>query len=453
MCRLNSNFRFLLGYHIFETKEIVLDFKRISIRYLKTYFVFDLVSASPIGITIMNLFDHDDRFVMYTLTTARLVRYSRLRTMLEYFKQISTMWKIKNITHDIICLVMLAVFVVHFCACIAYAVPKIRFKVDGIHFPSNSWIVKADILPVKGSSRNIQYLYSVLMVSCHLYLAGTGSFIVEDTLEQIVFTFILIAGLINFAYIAAVIFQILSLTNVSELKYDDIMAQLHSYSIHKKLPSTLRHRLILYFENKFQKHLFREHSILLTLSEHFRNELNVFCTERLLKKIPIFDQLSVSAITDLTTYLKQDVFLPNDVLYVAGSKAEAMYFIVYGTVAFMLPNGKELCHFNSGDHFGEGTLVLNVGNLERPCTCVAVEFTECLRLESQDLWQLMRTNGDFENRITLIARDHYEKLIGLIRRTQNDELVAGRKRGGLLYDMRHGKLLSQQRPRHSLIKK
>lgn len=289
------------------------------------------------------------------------------------------------------------------------------------------------------------------MASCHFYLAGTGMYQIGDTLEQILFTTVFMTGMMYFMYIAALVFQVFNSVNVSENKFQEIMYQLHEYCLSKQLPSTLKHRMLMYYENKFQKHYFKEQAILMTLSEHFRDELFLFCTKRLLDKVPIFDGLSRCIIGDLSESLKQDVFLPNDVIYKANTTAEAMYFIVHGSVTFLLANGNEVCHFKDGDHFGEGSLIVKKKHHQRMCTALAIEMTECLRLDKADLYAFMARYGEFASKMTIVARNTFTELSARTKQMSSDEADAHSV--GLLHDLRHGKILLNRVPRPPLIRK
>lgn len=440
----------LLGYHVFETREIVLDPKRIVLRYLKTYFIFDFLGALSVNMIIMDILGIQQPYLLYFCACARLCRFARLKTMLTYFKQLTTMWNISEEACVVLCLVLMTFYMVHWWACIVFLVPKLRYKFF-MNLPTNSWIRQAKVLPTQDASQMSQYLNALVMASCHFYLAGTGMYKILDPYEQIIFTLVLTSGLVYFAYVAAVIFHLLSSTNVSKNKFEDIMMQLREYSRKKHLPAYISNRMIMYFENKFQQHYFREQAILMTLSEQLRNELAVYCTKRLVSKVSVFNGLSQLITSDLAAHLKQDMFLPNDILYFAGSIAEAMYFIVHGTVAFLLPDGKEMCHFQDGDHFGEASLIVKASHKIRSVTCVAIEFTECLRLDEDDLRHLMTIHDDFAHRMNIVARTNHRKLNELIK--QANTYASGVVGHDLLYDLRHDKLLQHRPARRQLVKK
>lgn len=60
-------------------------------------------------------------------------------------------------------------------------------------------------------------------------------------------------GYFYIAYATAVVLQTISSTSASESKYEDLVHNLTVYSKQLKMPPTLKCRLLLYYENKFQK--------------------------------------------------------------------------------------------------------------------------------------------------------------------------------------------------------
>lgn len=432
---------------MFETKEIVLDPKRICIRYLKSFWIFDFLGSIPILIHILDAFGVPrHKLVIYAMSAARLFRYARLCTMLKYLRRITDTMKVKKMTHDIFRLILMTFFLVHWWTCFVFIVPKFRYKL--MHdLPINSWIVQANILPNYHSNSLIIYINALVMTSSHFYSAGTGSHAVRDATEQFLFIILYMSGVIYFAYILAMVLELMNSASVSESQYEHILCELREYTAAKQVRPKLRERLVSYYESKFQKHYFREQAILMTLSEHFREELSLFCTTRLLEKVGIFQGLSQFIINDVTSHLKPDMFLQNDVVYLTGAPAQCMFFIAHGTVAVFRPNGKEICHYQDGEHFGEGSIILETMNSNRTNNCVAIETTECLRLEKKDLSRLMSTYPDFKQRMYTIAIEKYQQFNELVKIADDDTLSTGTTQHDVLMDLQHDKVLRPSRRR------
>lgn len=70
--------------------------------------------------------------------------------------------------------------------------------------------------------------------------------------------------------------------------------------------------------------------------------MNIYVCMNLMKKVPILKDLPSSISTSIVPSLRQEIFLPNDIIVKAGTIGDCMYFIHCGTVAVYTPTGKEV---------------------------------------------------------------------------------------------------------------
>lgn len=77
----------------------------------------------------------------------------------------------------------------------------------------------------------------------------------------------------------------------------------------------------------------------------------------LVKKVPILKDLPPIVTAGMVPCLRQEVFLPNDIIVKAGTIGDCMYFIHCGTVAVYTPTGKEVI-LDFGYLFGFITSIL-----------------------------------------------------------------------------------------------
>lgn len=193
-----------------------------------------------------------------------------------------------------------------------------------------------------------------------------------------------------------------------------------------------------------------QQAILSTLSEHLRQELFLHSCKSLVDKVGLFQGLSKATIGDIVGYLKQEVYLPNDVIIAAGSTAEAMYFIANGTVTVTLPSGKEITHLEDGDHFGGVSLILKATEQIRMANVVAIEMTECFRIDKKDLWRCITLYEEFANRIGKMAQERYDAMKA---EEDNESEIQLQERADVLHELREGKILFRSRKRQTFSNK
>lgn len=262
--------------------------------------------------------------------------------------------------------------------------------------------------------------------------------------EQILCSIMMISGLFFFSFILSVTLRIVKSANASESKYDELINQLNEYMRNKNFPTLLRSRLLLYYENRFQKHYFKENAILSTLSEHLKYEMFLHTCKGLVEKVSLFHGLSKTVVGSIVAVLKHEVYLPNDLICKAGAPGDCMYFINFGTVAIVLPNGREYCHLEDGDHFGEICIVLDDSHQVRTANVIAIEITEVFKLDKKDFKTYVKNQEQILKKLEKTASERYRELSVLEERATEDN----KKRYNVVHELRQGRILE-----HSLRKR
>jgi len=115
--------------------------------------------------------------------------------------------------------------------------------------------------------------------------------------------------------------------------------------------------------------------------------------EDILAQVPLFSELSRSALRRLAKGTVSRRFAGGDVIVGEGEQAVAFFFILSGRVEVVIgaegPSPTVLSTLDSGDFFGE--MALLDGYL-RSATVRAVEDTECLELWRWDFLAELRSN-------------------------------------------------------------
>lgn len=424
---------FFLGYLEVSTNEIILNQKKISIRYVSTYFFFDVLGVLPLTI----LYRESNTFAKPSSSPAvlgviKMFRCIRLATMLDYSRQITKLLKISDTHHKLIYLVVLYLYLLHFSACLIFLLPNLENYFYG-KLDNKSWVSQAKLL---NKSVQIRYVLSMHTAMCNFMSAGTGMYEIADTKDQIAFSLIMILGFGYTLFMTAVVLQMVSSTSASESKYEELVHNLHEYAIRKKMPHMLRLRLLLYYENRFQKRYFRESVILASLSEHLRYEILLHSCKHLFKKLTIFHGLSKVVLGTIIACLKQEVYLPNDVIIKADAPTDAMFLIGYGTLALYTIDGLEIMHLEDGDHIGEMGLLRP--DSDKLLNVVAIETSELYKLEKQDFFRIMHRYDDFAQRMQKVVAEE----LNVVGRLQ-DHLSRLHGKHDIINDLRHGKILEQ----------
>jgi len=122
-------------------------------------------------------------------------------------------------------------------------------------------------------------------------------------------------------------------------------------------------------------------------------------TWTMVARVPIFGGLGASDIADVMQLLDSRTARKGEVIARRGEKADAIYFIVSGTVEVELVDG-ETIRLRDGDFFGE--IAILTGHA-RNATVRACGETQLLVLEAHDLERLMNRVPEIGQRIRAVA--------------------------------------------------
>jgi len=114
----------------------------------------------------------------------------------------------------------------------------------------------------------------------------------------------------------------------------------------------------------------------------------------MLSRVPIFKGIDAQTIGELMAMLKARAISTGGVISAAGTRADAMYFVISGEVEASLQNRK--IRFRSGDFFGELALLEET---MRAATVIAIEPSRILALEADDFNHLLARHPGLVRRI------------------------------------------------------
>ena len=158
------NFR--TGYFTFDREEdeyiLVLKQPQASYHYMKTWFIFDLISSLPVDLLL--LFNMKSKTLLY-LRFPRMLRLMRLPRLFRYLNRWEQQIGISRQAFRMAKTLFLLFEFAHFSACMQF------FSAKFMDFPDSSWVVQANI---HEASKPEQYAYSVFTSLSHMLCIGYG---------------------------------------------------------------------------------------------------------------------------------------------------------------------------------------------------------------------------------------------------------------------------------------
>nr|XP_022907912.1 potassium/sodium hyperpolarization-activated cyclic nucleotide-gated channel 1-like [Onthophagus taurus] len=429
---INVVFCFISGYHNPQIREAVLRPKEIAIHYLKTYFVLDFFSSLPARWIYLS-----DTGKMIVILQ-RFVLYARVPTMFQYSRHITNLLQMSDTQHEIVSLIILSLFVLHWCACLLAIVDHLYIILGDKNM---SWFRYANLSNPNNHAMT-RYFWSLHVSMGHIYRLGGGFSPTESKFDYVTLSIITILGSAFFGYVIVIVLQAIGTINAAESKYEELLRQLYEYLRSKRVPVNINKRLTRYCEYRFQKRYFRTEAILATLSDHLRHEITLYTSRNLIGKVEIFKGLPRGLIGSIIACLNTEIYLKNDVIISAHKPLEYWYIISHGTVAMVHTSGLEICHLEDGDVFGCGHLM---DAMDYDVNIVAIEISEILRMTKRDFLRNMNNKTIYDRLMIAIDKRNDDIKKALDKRDPKLQ-----EREEVLYKIRKGTILESGFPRKKL---
>ncbi|KAK7798836.1 hypothetical protein U0070_009200 [Myodes glareolus] len=375
------NFR--TGIVVEEGAEILLAPRAIRTRYLRTWFLVDLISSIPVDyiFLVVELEPRLDAEVYKTARALRIVRFTKILSLLRLLRlsrlirYIHQWEEIFHMTYDlasavvrIFNLIGMMLLLCHWDGCLQFLVPMLQ------DFPSDCWVsmnrmvVRSApaLVPLglfclnsRGShgqqenhSWGRQYSHALFKAMSHMLCIGYGQQAPVGMPDVWLTMLSMIVGATCYAMFIGHATALIQSLDSSRRQYQEKYKQVEQYMSFHKLPADTRQRIHEYYEHRYQGKMFDEESILGELSEPLREEIINFTCRGLVAHMPLFAHADPSFVTAVLTKLRFEVFQPGDLVVREGSVGRKMYFIQHGLLS-VLARGARDTRLTDGSYFGE----------------------------------------------------------------------------------------------------
>nr|CAI5842928.1 unnamed protein product [Callosobruchus analis] len=419
---------FCRGYVDHKQKEIVLDLRKIVLRYLKTYCILDLTIlfldlAMLLG-TPPEHFHIQDMILNLLMQIALLGRAtSHIKILCILLERIISSRTIRVVIYH----AYFTILMLHYFTVLNVLVTKYAARAD-INFPPQSWLTSV----FRGKKYKLGNIYfeSQVLIGCYFF----GIYYLKTKIrfipEQIFLTFVALVGRLYTLYLLADILLIFGTDSHSESRYEKFIVEVNEYMAAKNLPKDLRARLLRYYECKLQKHLYQEAEIMDSLSERLKMEMFLHFAMKLIQNNPTLRVLPASTLSILISKMKAETYLADDVICSIGKPHENIYFISSGTIAVFNSNDHELDHLEDGHDFGLdlGQNYAYVAMETSEVYYVKYEILQETTIQYHDIWKT------YEKRWLMLHHKYQE--LGERLREGGDTMLHELRRGQLLENLK-----------------
>jgi len=351
--------------------ELQNDNETLRTRYLKTWFIIDLLSAIPFEILFLN--------PLFGLL--RLLKIARVAQFMYYVRQKSVRFS------DYL---LLAYFffgltiIAHWLACGWIELKSYPVEMDNAtkYVTSLYWVVETLSTVGYGETNpttNIQYIYAMIIM---LFGVGMYGFIIGN------------------------VANILSKGNPARAQFFSNIEQLKTFVNYRNIPISLQKKIRDYYNYIWKKKLGFDESIFLSnLPAGLQNEVSVYLKREILEKIPLFSGVSDEFLKDVSLHMRPIVCVPDEFVFREGDYGNEMFFVIRGKLK-VITGSKEISSLADGDFFGE--IALFAENKIRTASVRSESYSDLYRLDNELFNEVLKQYPDIAQHIIQVAKKRTE---------------------------------------------
>ncbi|RWW33453.1 hypothetical protein BHE74_00021407 [Ensete ventricosum] len=371
--------------------------KRIAVRYLSTWFIFDACSTFPFQ-TISFFFNrHGNSLGFKLLSMLRLWRLHRVGSLfasLEKDIRFNYFWtrcaKLFSVT----------LFAVHFSGCFYYMIA------DRYPDPKRTWI-GAVIPNFRKDNLWIRYVTAIYWSITTLTTTGYGDLHAENTREMLFDIFYMFFNLGLTAYLIGNMTNLVVHGTSRTKSFRDTFQAASEFASRNKLPRHIEEQMLSHICLRFKTEELKQQETLNGLPKAIRSSIAEFLFYPIVEKVYLFQGASFNLIFQLVTEMQADYFPPKEDVILQNEALTDIYIIVSGAVEMRTyVDGVEKVQGRliAGEVFGEIGVLCHV---PQPFTIRTTELAQILRLQSAVLFNTIRES---RQDATIVMRNLFQKL-------------------------------------------
>uniref|UniRef100_A0A1J3FFZ5 Potassium channel n=1 Tax=Noccaea caerulescens TaxID=107243 RepID=A0A1J3FFZ5_NOCCA len=334
---------FFVGYLDKSTYLLVDDRKLIAFKYLRSWFLLDLVSTIPSEVAVRISSQSYGFFNMLRLW--RLRRVSALFARLEKDRNFNYFW--------VRCakLICVTLFAVHCAACFYYLLAARN------HDPVNTWIGATNKNYLEDSLW-MRYVTSMYWSITTLTTVGYGDLHPVNTKEMIFDIFYMLFNLGLTAYLIGNMTNLVVHGTSRTRNFRDTIQAASNFAHRNHLPPRLQDQMLAHLCLKYRTDSegLQQQETLDALPKAIRSSISHFLFYSLMDKVYLFRGVSNDLLFQLVSEMKAEYFPPKEDVILQNEAPTDFYILVNGTADLMVNNsGTETAvkEVKAGDIIGE----------------------------------------------------------------------------------------------------
>ncbi|PRQ29448.1 putative potassium channel, voltage-dependent, EAG/ELK/ERG, ankyrin repeat-containing [Rosa chinensis] len=391
---------FFVAYLDSQSYLLVDNPKQIAMRYISTWFIFDVCSTAPFQ-PIISLFftNHGSKLGFKVLNMLRLWRLRRVSSL---FARLEKDIRFNYFWTRCTKLISVTLFAVHCAGCFYYLIA------DRYPDSKQTWI--GAVYPnFKEDSLWNRYVTAMYWSITTLTTTGYGDLHAENPREMLFDIFYMLFNLGLTAYLIGNMTNLVVHSTSRTRIFRDTVRAASEFAARNDLPPRIQDQMLSHICLKFRTEGLKQQETLNVLPKALRSSIAQHLFFPIIQKVDIFQGVSYDFLFQLVSEIDAEYFPPKEEVILQNEAPTDLYILVSGAVVLISNlDGQEqvVGKANSGDTLGEiGVLCQR----PQPYTVRTTELSQILRLRRNSLMTTIQTNKEDEQ---IIMNNIFMKLKG-----------------------------------------
>ncbi|CAK9327570.1 unnamed protein product [Citrullus colocynthis] len=384
--------------------------KKIALRYLSTWFIFDVCSTAPLQ-SISFLFTNQSGEVGFKLLN--MLRLWRLRRVSSLFARLEKDIRFNYFWTRCTKLVSVTLFAVHCAGCFNYVIA------DKYPESKQTWIGAVNPNFKEDSVWNL-YITSLYWSITTLTTTGYGDLHAENPREMLFDIFYMLFNLGFTSYLIGNMTNLVVHWTSRTRNFRDSVQAATEFALRNQLPERIQDQMLSHICLKFRTEGLKQQDTLNDLPKAIRASIAHYLFYPILQKAYLFEGVSHDFLFQLVSDVEAEYFPPKEDIILQNEAQTDLYILVSGSVDLILSNNEDgqdeqvIGGATAGEMFGEFGVLCQK---PQPFTIRTTKLSQILRLKRTSLLYILQSNTEDGNIIMnnfFMKMKEYERIMGNI---------------------------------------
>ncbi|WOL14160.1 hypothetical protein Cni_G22940 [Canna indica] len=363
---------------------LIDDPKKVAVRYLSSWFIFDILSTAPFQ-AISLLFEKSGNDLGFKVLN--MLRLWRLRRVSSLFSRIEKDIRFNYFWTRCTKLILVTLFAVHCAGCFNYLIA------DRYPNPRRTWI-GAVMDNFKSESLWTRYVTSIYWSITTLTTTGYGDLHAENSREMLFDIFYMMFNLGLTAYLIGNMTNLIVHGTQRTRNFRDTIQVASEFAARNHLPQNIKNQMLSHICLRFKTEGLKQQETLINLPKGIQSSIAYHLFYPIVEHAYLFRGVSFNFLYQVVPEMQAEYFPPREDVILQNEASIDFYILVSGAVDLRsnVDGIEQVCQrLTAGEVFGERGVLCGT---PQPYTARTVELSQILRLSSKTFMKILQENAE-----------------------------------------------------------